>query len=58
MTIIFGSNNNACEITYDGYSITEFIFLLIFPFAKTLYFIYMNEICFFPVTLPLEKNGF
>ena len=63
MTVIFiakghGSKNNACDRTYDGYLVAEFVFLMFFALADTLYFRLMNGIEFFPAITPLGKNGF
>ena len=53
-----GSKNNACDRTYDGYLITEFVFLMFFALADTLYFRLMNGIDLFPAITPLGKNSF
>lgn len=63
MTVIFiakrhGSKNNACDRTYDGYLITEFVFLMFFALTDTLYFGFMNGIYLFPAITSLGKNGF
>ena len=63
MTVIFiaeghGAKNNACDRTYDGYLVTEFLFLMFFPLADTLYFRLMNGIDLFPAVTSLGKNSF
>ena len=63
MTVIFiakghGPKNKACDRTYDGYLVTEFVFLMFFALADTLYFRLMNGIDLFPAITPLGKNGF
>ena len=53
MTVILiakghGAKNNACDRTYDGYLVAEFVFLMFFALADTLYFRLMNGINLFP----------
>lgn len=62
MTVIFiaeghGAKNNACDRTYDGYLVAEFVFLMLLALADTLYFRLMNRIDLFPAVTPLGKNG-
>ena len=62
MTVIFiaeghGAKNNACDRTYDGYLVAEFVFLMLLALADTLYLRLMNGIDFFPAATPLGKNG-
>ena len=52
MTVIFiaeghGAKNNACDRTYDGYLVAEFVFLMLLALADTLYLRLMNGIDFF-----------
>lgn len=63
MAVIFiakglGSENNACDRTYDGYLVAEFVFFMLLALADTLYFRLMNGINLFPTITPLGQNGF
>lgn len=63
MAVIFiaerhGAKNNACDRTYDGYLVAEFVFLMFFAIADTLYFRLMNGIDLFPAVTSLGKNVF
>ena len=63
MAVIFiaeghGAKNNACDRTYDGYLVAEFVLLMLFTLADTLYFRLMNGIDLFPAVTSLGKNGF
>ena len=50
--------NDACDRTYDGYLVAEFVFLMFFALADTLHLWLMNGIDLFPTVTPLGKNGF
>ena len=41
----------------DGYLVAEFVFLMLFALADTLYFRLMNGMDLFPAVTPLGKNG-
>ena len=63
MTVIFiaeghGSKNNACDRTYDGYLVAEFVFLMFFALADTLSLRLMNGIYLVPAITPLRQDGF
>ena len=63
MTVIFiaeghGSKNDACGRTYDGHLVAEFVFLMFFALADTLYLRLMNGIYLFPAITPLRQDGF
>ena len=53
-----GFHNKACDRTYEGYLVAEFILLIFFALTDTLYFRFMNGIYLFLTITPWEKNGF